>query len=728
MKKIIVLILLGLIFQYTQAQQKLNNKRPKVAVVLSGGGAKGFSHIGVLEVLEKEGIPIDMIVGNSIGSIIGGLYSIGYDSKKLSELCLSENWTELLTDFTPRKQLDQYAKQEQQRYVFSIPVYTEKKTDIGSGVVQGENVINLFCKLTSNIPNEVDFSTFPIPFACIGTDLHQGKEVVLTSGHLPTAIYSSMAIPGVFAPIKYKEYTFVDGGVVNNFPTDVAKRMGADIIIGVNLNYDYGRREKVISLSDLTTQLAGILIARKDSANKKLCDILIEPDLSGYYQSSFSNEAADTLIRRGRKAAMDAIEQIRSLKEKYNLKPRHVSDSLTILKPQRITNIQFSGKYSLPYKLLLEVLNLHTPQTYSMDEIRKSMESLYGMGVFDRVYFQLLDNVDGKTLNVIVEERNSFNLNVGMRLNTRSAVSVVLNATRKNYANAIGLLSFTADISSNPGFNFLAEMNNKKLPKLAFMLDGSYASTKIHLNKSYSYPADIYYGSAKLYSYQHIHRNSLIGAGIKEEYYIGQLYNVAENSSLTYTTSDKLLTSYYAFYRFDNLDNFYYPTKGSQLYTEFLLAHDSHYKDLNPIALLKFKNVQSIGSNVVLLTGISARTVLRAETPVFLNNYLTASEYESLYYHHLPFYGVPSVTAAKRHIAIGSVGLRCNIFKRNYVTLSTNYMVQNDQLNQFSHYKGTWGFGFTYSFKTGAGPIEFSLGYSNAFGRVIATGNAGYWF
>lgn len=723
MKKILLLIIINLLFGYLSAQDSIS--RPKVAVVLSGGGAKGFSHIGVLEVLEKEGIPIDMIVGTSMGSIVGGLYSIGYNSEQLAHLCLTADWSQLLSDKVPRKLLDQYAQQEQERYVLSIPVTKHDKQQslsLSDGAVNGQNVINLFCTLTSNAQNITDFSKLPISFACIGTDLISEKDVVLNSGFLPTAIYSSMAIPGVFAPMKIGKYQFVDGGTINNFPTNIAKKMGADIIIGVNLNQDK-KGQDVNSIFDLVGRLTGILTMQKDSLHKALCDVLIEPDLTGYFTGSFSDEAADTLIRRGREAAMSKIEEIRALKKKYNLQPREITDSLTRLKTQKITQIEFSGHYSFPPKLMLEVMDMHTPGNYDLSDINNSIGSLYGMGVFNRIYFELTDNDSGKTLNVIIEERNSLDLNVGMRLNTRSAVSVVLNATRQNYHNLISLLSATVDISTNPKLTLLAELNKKNLPKVALSLEGSYALLNVYYSKNEKYASDIYYAAAKLYTYQHLFRYSMLGAGIKQEYYYGQLY-----PNLTQQNSDKSVNNVYLYYNFDNLDDFYFPKSGTKIYSEFALTNELKSDNFSPIVLLKASHVQSLSPSLALLTRIDARSILNSKVPIMMNNYLVSKDYEAYSYQHLTFNGLPSLWIAKRSVFIGDLGFRYNFLKTSYVTLSANYLLQNDVIDHLKDYTGIFGLGFTYAYKTPAGPIEFTLGYSNAFNKVVFAGNIGFWF
>ena len=309
MKQVGLLIILAVFnFQICSPQ---NTTRLKVAVVLSGGGAKGFAHIGVLKVLEEEGIPIDIIVGTSMGSIVGGLYSIGYSADDIGNMALSENWSQILSDYIPRKQLDQYSRIERQRYVLRIPMIKLRKLSVPNGLIRGQNIINLFCGLTANVPKDANFSDFPISFACIGTDLETGEEIVLNSGFLPTAMFSSMAIPGVFIQGEHNGRLLIDGGFVNNFPADVAKKMGADIIIGVDIRNDLYTGSEIMSLNMLVNQLVNFYALKKDSINKSLCDIIIRPNIDGYSVSSFYTSAVDTLIKRGIKSAKANIDEIR---------------------------------------------------------------------------------------------------------------------------------------------------------------------------------------------------------------------------------------------------------------------------------------------------------------------------------------------------------------------------------------------------------------------------------
>ncbi len=176
------------------AQEKSEKqKRPKIALVLSGGGAKGFAHIGVLKILEEEGLPIDLIVGTSMGSLVGGIYSLGYSASGLETLVKSLNWETVLSDDVPRAYLSGNDQLLKQRYLFSLPINGQKKLSLPQGLLKGQNVLNIFCGLAGNVPLDADFEKFPISFACVAADLETGKEVVLKNGFLPTAMFSSMA-------------------------------------------------------------------------------------------------------------------------------------------------------------------------------------------------------------------------------------------------------------------------------------------------------------------------------------------------------------------------------------------------------------------------------------------------------------------------------------------------------------------------------------------------------
>lgn len=718
-------ISLVLLFFAGNAQEA---KRPKVAVVLSGGGAKGFAHIGVLKVLEEEGIPVDIIVGTSMGSIVGGLYSIGYSADDIAKMSLSEDWAKLFADYIPRIQLDQHSRENQQRYVFNIPVSDERKPIVPNGLINGQNVLNLFCGLAANVPVDADFSKFPISFACIGTDLETGKEVILNSGFLPTAIFGSMAIPAVFAPIEHNGHLLVDGGLVNNFPTDVAKMMGADIIIGSDIRNNLYPGSEIVTINKLMDQLINFYTIDKDSVNKSLCNVIIHPNIEGFSTSSFYTAAVDTLIRRGLVAATSSIDDIRALKGKYNLQPRSISSELTEPKAWRITNLTVTGSYVMPDKLLKNNLDLETPGVYSLSEIKRNINNLYGTGHFKRAYFKMEGNENDKTLGIVLDEQKAWDLNVGMRLNTRSIVSVLINSTRKDYTKTFSLVSATADVSSNPRLSLLGEIDKNRLPKIALMAEGQYAEPTIYLNRDYSYPAEIYIYSFKFYTYQKVFSNSTIGVGTKYERYIGKMYNVVSDSNVSVRSSKKNFLHYYGYWGFDNLDDYYFPSKGTEMYSELDFSQDVSFSKINPTFLFKMRNTIRFNSSLAGLLNLYGRSVLTKTSSGYLGNYLSSQDYEIYFDQQLPFYGLPTIWSVERSAFIGMVGLQANIYKKHYLSLMGNYLLHNSELHHFSEYQDIWGGGFTYSFRSVVGPFEATVAYSDEYKKLIFSANIGFWF
>ena len=200
--------------------------RPKVGLVLSGGGAKGFAHIGVLKVLEKTGVKIDYIGGTSMGAIVGGLYASGYSATQIDSIFRSTNFDELLGDYIPRSSKNFYGKRNDEIYALSLPFH-KLKIGIPRSYSKGMYTFNLISRLTHNVRHVRDFSQLPIPFFCIATDIESGKQVLLDKGYLPQAIRASAALPTVFSPVELDGRLLVDGGVANNYPIDEVRAMGA---------------------------------------------------------------------------------------------------------------------------------------------------------------------------------------------------------------------------------------------------------------------------------------------------------------------------------------------------------------------------------------------------------------------------------------------------------------------------------------------------------------------
>ncbi len=703
-------------------------KSPKIALVLSGGGAKGFAHIGVLKVLEKEGIPIDLIVGTSMGSLVGGIYSLGYTALELETLVKSLNWETTLSDDVSRAFLSKNDQMLKQRYIFSLPINGNKKVSLPQGFIKGQNVINIFCGLAGNVPVDADFSKFPIPFACVAIDLETGKEVVLKNGFLPTAMFSSMAIPIAFQSSDYKGQLLADGGIVNNFPADVAKQMGADIIIGVDIRNDFFDRENLQSLDNVVNQMIGFFDLTKKSINNSLCDLIIRPDITGYSMTSFTNEAADSLIIRGEKSTLKVMSQIHDLKAKYQLDLPEKSRKLVKPDSWYITDLTFSGNYHLDEDFLRTTLNMEIPGSFSSEEIKTAIDRIYGLGGFDRIYYNLIDTENGKSLNLNITTKKVFTQNIGFKANTTDAAAILVNTTQKNYKNIFGLLSASAELSVNPGLSMVAETNKTNLPTLGINIKGKYQNYNIFDDGNKIFEANVFYTSGSFYFYKPFMHHLELGMGIQEEYYHGDIFS-RNNTLETSGKTDFFLTNAYSYLSFDNMDDFYFPTKGTNLYTEFSLMADlKKTNEVSPVALLKMKNVIPLDKNASLLFDLYGRALFNSDFPVIRNTLVGGESYSQYFNYHLPFVGLPAVSIAERYTYISLIGLRMKIAKSQYVSLLFNGMWQDTDMIFREKVEAIYGGGIRYSLKTMLGPLDVTMGYSGSTDKPTFSANFGMYF
>lgn len=293
--------------------------RPKVALVLSGGGAKGSAHVGVIKVLEQNGIPVDMVVGASMGAVIGGLYCAGYTGAQMDSLMMIQDWNRIMLD----------GGLVDDRYLLKIPFDKPCGESIvsafPSGLVRGSEVEAMFGRLLPGIPDSLDFNALPVPFACVSVDLVRKKEVVHHSGNLVEAIRASMAIPLFFEPVRRDGMVLIDGGMLNNYPVDIAREMGADIVIGVKVGEpEYKEEPQIDDIATLGGEWLEMYIRPKTAENIAGTDIFIGPSIGDMNVMSFSKECIRKLIDNGEAAAREVLPKLLELKPSDPLPERGV--------------------------------------------------------------------------------------------------------------------------------------------------------------------------------------------------------------------------------------------------------------------------------------------------------------------------------------------------------------------------------------------------------------------
>jgi NTE family protein len=252
---------------------------PKVGLVLSGGGARGAAHIGVLKVLEREGVKIDCIAGTSFGALVGGLYALGYRAAEIEEIFAKQDWSSIFSD-APERSLSSLFERRNFRYQGHLS-FVGFSPELPSGLYRGQKIIEVLDALTTQrmIEADYDFDRLPIPFRAVATDLLTGERYVFNKGRMTEALRASMAIPMIFAPVEKEDMLLADGGLSDNFPTDVALKMGADFIIAVDVTSPLLKKEEIRSLFDVLDQSVSLAMRQNIEKNLNLADFIIRPDL-----------------------------------------------------------------------------------------------------------------------------------------------------------------------------------------------------------------------------------------------------------------------------------------------------------------------------------------------------------------------------------------------------------------------------------------------------------------
>ena len=372
--------------------------RPRIGLVLGGGGARGAAHIGVLKELERLRIPVDAIAGTSMGAIVGGLYATGVNAEDLEELVSSLDWNAALSDTAAREHLSFRRKQDEREFPINFELGL-RGTDLllPKGVIQGQELDLLLRKLTMHASHITDFDEFPIPFRAIASDIVAGEAVVLDSGDLTMAIRASMSVPGVFAPARVGGRLLVDGGLIGNLPIDVMKEMGVDIIIAVDVEFPLYKSEELESVLTISEQMLTILI-RKETSRQidtlAASDILIRPKL-GIYASANFGDIVET-IQPGQQAVIDQAARLQELSlSEADWAPYLAQRTLRVNKNDELAFVRVVHDGKLAPKVLESRLSVHAGDKINADVLAQNANRLYGLQLYEQVDYRLINEDAG---------------------------------------------------------------------------------------------------------------------------------------------------------------------------------------------------------------------------------------------------------------------------------------------------------------------------------------------
>lgn len=554
--------------------------RPRIGLVLSGGGAKGIAHVGVLKVLEELNIPIDYIGGTSMGSIIGGLYAYGYSAHEMDSILRAADWSTLLNDKPDWTDVFYTSKTN---YLLRLPFgFGENSTITPIGFLKGQHINNLFYTLTSQAYKSKSFEEFNTPFFCVAANIVDGQIAYLDSGNLAMAMRASMAVPGIFAPVRIGDMLLVDGGVLNNFPVDKMLEKGVDYVIGVDVGFSYMGADHVNSFMDVLEEVVFMGSKNRVMSNRNHCDIFIQPNMKGYTTTSFSK--ADSLMARGESAARkpEIYAQLKALADElasYGPEPKKEKKPYLPPKSLFITRMEYVGleKYSRGYAN--QFMQIETGKWVRLDDITKGIDRLYGTNVFRSVNYELSQDtgrLDGTVLTVHVEEApsNTFNLGVKYDNDRLAALLAGLEFRNLGFKNSQLILNVELSKLAMATLDYMVMPNWKyHKNKFSFWVPSLGAGLDFYRVNAYLYrdAEDFSHRTSEIRSNRYRVRLygqsnwklNILGLGLTYEYAGNKEY-----ISSAIDRKDVFNNSYiypYIYFRHNSFNKKFYPSKGSRM-------------------------------------------------------------------------------------------------------------------------------------------------------------------
>ncbi len=709
-------------------------KRPAVGLVLSGGGAKGFAYIGLLRVIQEAGLPIDYIGGSSIGSIIGGLYAIGYHPDTIARLIRSQNWDALLKDITERKYIAYEEKGISEKTIVSLPL-KNKKLGISS-MYQGQEISLLLNKFFSPAYKINDFSKFQTPFLCIGTNLFTGEAIVLNKGYLPQAIRASMSIPGYFEPTDYMGYYLVDGGVVNNYPVKEVKELGAGIIVGGDVQSGlYTTREELGSLTAIVDQITSFSRIRANEIGDSLTNLKVRITMK-YGLMDF--EQYDSIMAVGERIARQHFSEIKALADSLNaieykpLKQYNTTPVTTV----DVDSLIIRGNKKMNDHYFKSIFGGFQHRKVSLDELEKEIRLTYGSGYFDRVTYEL-EYRNGKTNLVInAAEGGPGEVSAGVHYDQDYGISLMLGGTFRNVLGNNSKLIADINVAVNPRLRatYLLGVGGK----------GSFgASAEFYTFRVDTYDKDTKKNKFDLTNYKasaffnYNFRNMLnLKTGFEYEYFRFRQDIVIDSAFIPFENFSSYGSAFVTI-NADTRNRACYPTSGvkATLKVEYVMPLSKNFSEEifsnSALVSLKFNQNIQLMRRIVLQPGLFAGATLNKSglPPIqhcFGTGGLTTDNYIESF---VPFTGINFIQEFGYYALIGRMKLQCNVYKKLYLTPRVDAGANEASPDAlFAGRNFLVGYGVTAGYDSFIGPLEISVMSSNINPGLMLFLNLGYWF
>lgn len=734
MNKLLV-CLLALFFNIAIGQENAPKNKPKIGLVLSGGGAKGLAHIGVLKVLEEAGVKVDYVAGTSMGAIVGGLYASGYNASQIDSIFRKINFDDLIRERIPRTSKNFYEKRNDQVYAVVLP-FDDFKVKAPTAYSKGVNIYNLLTKLTHNSRYIQDFKELKIPFLCIATDIETGKQVVLDKGVLPTAMLASAAFPSLFYPVKIDNRVLVDGGVSNNYPIDELRKMGAELIIGVDVQDDLKDRIELVDATKILVQISNMQMIDKMVDKRKDTDIYIKPDITGFNVVSF--QAGSDIVKRGEEAGYKVLNELKEIgsHDFTPLKNSSINDSICIEKIE-INNLK---NYTRAY--VIGKLGFKQGETISYEDLNNGVNNLNATQNFRSIQysFKEFEGNESVKFNLLEDDTRTL-LKAGIHFDNLYKTAVLFNVSRKKllFKND----AITTDIVLGDNFRYFLDyyIDNGFYWSVGFKSRFNSFNRNLKLqggdfrlfNNAQGKTVNVDYSdfSSKFYV-QTILKQKFIAGGELEYKDVKASSSTIDAEKTTIQSSNFLMFNLYLNY--DSLDDFYFPTQGYFLNTSYQthLYSTSQSSEFNKFAYFKIDNVfaKSITNNLTIIVQAEGGFSIGKGRFPFYDFMLGGFGFNKIN-NFGNFYGYDFLSLNGNSFIKTNVTLDWQFIKKNHLNISANFANIGDNIFD----KGDWfvkppfsGYALGYGMETLIGPIQIKHSWSPETSDHYTWFSVGYWF
>jgi len=719
-------------------------KRPSIGLVLSGGGAHGIAHLGVIKVMEEAGLRPDYITGVSMGSIIGGLYSIGYSSDSLYRILKKINWEFLLSNKIPENKVIFIEKDHYNNSIIALST-SAKKVTLPSGLVNGQMIENLLSYYIWPAADISDFSNLPIPFMCVGADLITFKKVDLKSGYLPDAIRASFSVPSVFTPIKIDSLLLVDGGLVRNFAASEAKEMGADILIGSYAGFQAYKEDELQTVAGIIKQIAFYRSLEDFKEQRKLVNVLITHQLKKIPLTGFDN--VDTLVMKGYEAALPYKSYFIKLADSLNkIAIQKPIENILGKQSYKFDRIEIKGNSIYPDYQIRGILDIEPGQEVTKSILSEKIDLLYGKAWFEKVKYRIEPSNDSLILVIDCDEKPRGILYGSVHYDNYLRAGLILGGSFKNLLTQRSVININSYLAQYFRFEANAIQFIDKNQKFGMSADFYADNTLIPMLDLHGKKGDV------------IARDFIPGVSVNKQIGLNQLMSISlryENKNLLPQSQSDIqiknlsynyLTSSFN-YQVNSLDTKHFPNKGMILDisagTSRLIS--SGIKTDTSKTVVRIKNSEnferfysicghikyyfSSADKLTFSIGGDALLITNTDSVSAGNNFYLLGGIESLNRRYVPLIGYHSGEIPVRKMASVRTDADIEVFKDIHLEIMANIAAIDDS-EDFSFLTG-YGLGLGYM--SIIGPLRAGIMYCNksqeqAFNRIKGYISIGFKF